>query len=289
MLGSLYHKVLEDANNKEIDLIEYEKLIDEIFETEKERFFAKKLLPQVIDVIKKNNEFKENTLHSNEQVEIEINVDIDSLTKLYGRIDKVMFDDIAKSLIVIDFKTGDFKFNKKKIQYGVEMQLPIYAYLLKEQYPDYQNIGMYIQNICLDKEELESFDKYSLDGITINDINRIKTIDASLDTLYDDNDELIKNSLYLKHVKLNKDNTLAVSKNYLIDSDTFNDLITTAKEQILKTIENIRQGNFAISPIVFKNERKNVCDYCEFSDICVKTFNDVRYINLSETEDEDEI
>ena len=232
---------------------------------------------------------KENTLHSNEQVEIEINVDIDSLTKLYGRIDKVMFDDIAKSLIVIDFKTGDFKFNKKKIQYGVEMQLPIYAYLLKEQYPDYQNIGMYIQNICLDKEELESFDKYSLDGITINDINRIKTIDASLGTLYDDNDELIKNSLYLKHVKLNKDNTLAVSKNYLIDSDTFNDLITTAKEQILKTIENIRQGNFAISPIVFKNERKNVCDYCEFSDICVKTFNDVRYINLSETEDEDEI
>ena len=169
------------------------------------------------------------------------------------------------------------------------MQLPIYAYLLKEQYPDYQNIGMYIQNICLDKEELESFDKYSLDGITINDINRIKTIDASLGTLYDDNDELIKYSLYLKHVKLNKDNTLAVSKNYLIDSDTFNDLITTAKEQILKTIENIRQGNFAISPIVFKNERKNVCDYCEFSDICVKTFNDVRYINLSETEDEDEI
>ena len=289
LLGSLYHKVLEEAKDKEIDLTEYEKLIDEIFETEKEKFFARKLLPQVIDVIKKNNEFKYNTLHTNEQVEIEINVNIDPLTKLYGRIDKVMLDDIAKSLIVIDFKTGDFKFNKKKVQYGVEMQLPIYAYLLKQQYPDYQNVGMYIQNVCLDKEDLESIDKYSLDGITINDLNRIKTIDTSLGTLYDDNDEPIKNSLYLKHIKLNKDNSLAASKNYLIDIDTFNDLIIDAKDQVFKTIENIRKGNFAISPIIFKGENKTICDYCEFSDICLKTFKDVRYINLAETEDKDEI
>ena len=130
-----------------------------------------------------------------------------------------MLDEVAKSLIVIDYKTGDFKFNKKKTQFGVEMQLPIYAYLLKQKYPEYSNIGMYIQNVCLDDNELLSNDKYSLDGITVNNLNRIITIDPTLGTLYDDNDELINKSIYIKHIKLKKDKTLSSSKNYLVDEN----------------------------------------------------------------------
>lgn len=289
LLGSLYHKALEESNTKQICLNEYEDIINKTFETYKERFFAKKLFPQVIDVIKKNHEFKNSTLHDNEIAEIEIEAQIDELTTVVGRIDKVMLDEVAKSLIVIDYKTGDFKFNKKKTQFGVEMQLPIYAYLLKQKYPEYSNIGMYIQNVCLDDNELLSNDKYSLDGITVNNLNRIITIDPTLGTLYDDNDELINKSIYIKHIKLKKDKTLSSSKNYLVDENTFDNLIATAKEQILNTVENIREGKFNISPIHFKNEQTSVCSYCSFSDICNRTNNDVRHIDLAESEDEDEI
>jgi ATP-dependent helicase/DNAse subunit B len=148
---------------------------------------------------------------------------------------------------------------------------------------------MYIQNVCLDNNELLSNDKYSLDGITVNNLNRIITIDPTLGTLYDDNDELINKSIYIKHIKLKKDKTLSSSKNYLVDENTFDNLIATAKEQILNTVENIREGKFNISPIHFKNEQTSVCSYCSFSDICNRTNNDVRHIDLAESEDEDEI
>jgi ATP-dependent helicase/DNAse subunit B len=51
-------------------------------------------------------------------------------------------------------------------------------------------------------------------------------------------------------------------------------LLTLTKEQIKKTTDSIRQGNFVIAPKVFGNGRLP-CLYCPCKDICFTTPDDI--------------
>ena len=64
-LGNLFHQILEDSFSKDINLEDYNQIIEEKFKTYKEKYFVNKLLPQVLDVISKNDSFKKDTMLSN--------------------------------------------------------------------------------------------------------------------------------------------------------------------------------------------------------------------------------
>lgn len=266
-IGNLFHFILEHYSDSEINKEECEEYIRNNFIGDKELFFVDLLLPQIKKVIEINKDFLNNTFYTHIEKEKEIIVDIDDLTKLVGKIDKIMFDDENKNLIIIDYKTYGFKFNKEKIKYGIDLQLPIYAYLLDNKYPDYLNTGMYIQNICVDKKTmLKKPNKiYLLEGISLDDFEKLGRID-----------KFFAKSNEFKYLDLS-----LRQKTKFLNSDDFAYLNKEAKDQIDNTLKGIREGKFDISPIVFKNENnKKPCDYCYFKSICFVNGTDYKVIDL---------
>lgn len=284
-LGNLFHQILEDSFSKDIKLEDYNQIIEEKFKTYKEKYFVNKLLPQVLDVISKNDSFKNDTMLSNTLVEENVVLKIDDLTIFEGKVDKIMYDEVSNSLIVIDYKTGNFSFDKRKTKFGLDMQLPIYVYLLADKYPSYKTSGIYIENILLDNEDLKNKYPYRFDGLTVNNKNVIKLIDPTFGTLTDDDGNEIIESIYLTGIKLKKDGSLYKSK-HLIEEDEFDELIETARNEISKTIKDIRNAKFDISPYMIKDGNSNACTYCKYKDICGVTFEDYRIIDLKESEEE---
>jgi len=289
-LGNLFHKILQDSVTKKIDLKDYQKDIDEKFTSAKDKFFINMLLPQVLDVINKNNEFLTHSFYNNVIAEDELETPIDSKTILKGKIDKILFDNEDKSLAVVDYKTGGFYFDPNKLKYGLDLQLPIYSYLLRNKYPNYYNLGMYIQNICRSKKDLlnEKEKPYLLTGLTVNNESKIFRFDTSLGTLQDENGKKILSSLYISGIKVNSKGELNSKK--VIDEETYNNFESTAINKIKEAIKEIRKGNFAISPIYFINDKKglnskSICDFCGCKDICFIKDKDKRVIDLKESEE----
>ncbi len=280
-LGTLFHKILEDSVEKEINLLDYSDMINENFTTAKERFFVRMLLPQVNNVIKKNQMMMSNSLFKRVLTEEKIIIDIDDKTKLDGRIDKIIFDDEKKNLAVIDCKTYDLKFSKEYTKYGLNMQLPIYSLLLKNNFPDYENIGIFIQNV-LTKEDKELDDLYQLNGLFVNDSEIIKRLDQELGSISDD--KMITKSRFIAKAKLKKDGCLDARSG--IDKKELDGLVDIADEQIKIAIKRIRNNEFDIKPIKIDSNKN--CAYCDFKDICFMTNDDINRVSVKDV-DTDEI
>lgn len=279
-IGTLFHNILEDSNSKDINLDDYKDEILKHFTTYKDRYFAEKVLPQVLRVIKKNKEFHSVTELDNILFEEEFEIKLDEISSIIGRIDKFLIDEVSKTIAVVDYKTGSFKFDKKKVAVGLDLQLPLYAFLLSKKYPEYLIAGVYIQNVLLEKDNIKDSDAYLLDGITINDLNLIKLIDPTLGTLTDDEGKICPASQYIKSIKVTAKNALH-AKSHVMSSDEFSMLIETAEAYIYKVLKEIREVNFSISPICV-DDGSLPCKYCKFGDICNHDYNDVRHVSIKE-------
>lgn len=282
-LGKLYHKILEDAEKETIQLETYQPMIQVIFPTAKEKFLVSCLLPQVLDVIQKNHDFLEKTKYQSVETEKRLMVKVDESTFLTGIIDKIMLDEENKKLIIIDYKTNDFRFQKQKIKYGMDMQLPIYAYLLDETYPQFGKTGLYIQNVCLNQKDKLDEDRYKLTGLTVRSLEEVKRLDLSLGTQFDEDGKLIQKSAFIHKCSLKAGGKELASKGY-IEKTEMEQFTQIAKEQVLLVSEHIRNGEFPISPIKVKGEITSGCSYCKFKDICFVKEEDIRYIDLMEDE-----
>ena len=282
-LGKLYHKVLEDAEKETIQLETYQPMIEVAFPTAKEKFLVSCLLPQVLDVIQKNHDFLETTKYQSVETEKNLMVKVNEATFLTGVIDKIMLDKENKKLIIIDYKTNDFRFQKQKIKYGMDIQLPIYAYLLDETYPQFGKTGLYIQNVCLNHKDKLNENRYKLMGLTVRSLEEVKRLDLSLGTLFDEDGKLIQKSAFIHKCSLKNEGKELASKGY-IEKTEMEQFTQIAKEQVLLASEHIRTGEFPISPIKVKGEITYGCSYCKFKDICFVKEEDIRYIDLMEDE-----
>ena len=62
---------------------------------------------------------------------------ISANSSLSGRIDLIISND--KYFSIIDHKTGDNKFDKRLVEYGLSNQLPIYYLLTKDSQSEYKD------------------------------------------------------------------------------------------------------------------------------------------------------
>lgn len=270
-LGTLFHKILETSVSKEINLSDYDKEISETFNDAKEKHFIYKLLPQVMEVINKNKEFINNSHITKVVAEKDVTIKVDDKTKIEGKLDKVLIDEVGKNIAIVDYKTGDFSFDMKKVEYGLDMQLALYAFILGEIYPDYDIAGLYIQNVCLSNNKKD--DKaYKLCGISSNDFGVIRSLDKNF--------ERKGTSDYINNLKLKIDGTWN-SNSRVYDKLTFNHLREKALEEIKLASENIRSGKFDIRPVAYNNEELP-CKYCPCKAICLKDNNDIKVISTKE-------
>ncbi|MBE6123960.1 MAG: hypothetical protein E7184_00250 [Erysipelotrichaceae bacterium] len=274
-LGSLFHTILEDSLTKSINLKDYQTLIKETFTTNKELFFVELLLPQIETVLEKIRDFHNTTQYSCIKGEYEFKYQLDQDTTIVGKADKIMIDEENKKAIVIDYKTGKDTFESYKVNYGLNMQLPLYATLIKDQFPNIELTGMFLQNILADTREndLEEINKlYLLSGICVNDSYSFKRLDPSIGTEVDENGKTIKNSKFIKGCKISKNDSITGCT----EKEKFNKLIDTAFNKTKEASISIKNNQFSINPKAESYQLNHLpCKYCECFDICFRKTKDI--------------
>ncbi len=261
-IGTFYHHVLESFYHSDFD---FEKLVldgqKNFCHSKKEEFFFNKLttnLAKVLNEIKKQETYSKlkNVLC---EVKIEVLLNHDFIFK--GFIDKFYYDN--ERIVVIDYKTGNFKIDFNLINYGIGMQLLIYAYLLsKSEFKDYKLIGFYFQKVVpsliiadLKKPKLALEEKeYMLDGYSISNEEDLQKFDSS----YED-------SKVIKSLKKSSKGFYSYAK--IMNEEAIGKMKLFIEEKINEAVEEIYHNNFFIAPKNIGN--KNVgCEFCPYTSIC---------------------
>ena len=279
IIGDIVHHILEIGINREIDIEKeislYIKDLDFEFK-ERELFYIHILSKEIDFLLKYLNEQKKVSSLNNYLFETELNVEkeYDGVNVNFkGFIDKVMstkYND-KEVIAVVDYKTGDKNIKLDTLEYGLNMQLPIYLYLLKtsDRFKDSIIAGFYIERVLnnvLNRDKVKSLETIKKDNLRLSGYtNSNETIISILDSNY-------KDSKMIKGLRFKKDGSF-YSSSKVLSNEEMDNLIIKVNEIIDDVIKNIVDGNFNINPKVLGG--KNIsCTYCKFKDICFKTKDD---------------
>lgn len=133
-IGTMYHYILSKSIEENFDFEKvYNSYVNNMDLKANEKFFVANLkeeLKFVIDTLFFQSKF---TTFKNVLCESEININLTSNIHFKGIIDKILYKETSDELLVsiVDYKTGAKEVNIMNIENGLEMQLPIYVYLLK--------------------------------------------------------------------------------------------------------------------------------------------------------------
>lgn len=282
-LGRLTHQIFERIVD---DLSDFDSIFTEVLQslfplTSKEKTLFTNLKPTIYKVIEFNLIHKKRMKLSTIEAERSFEITLDTYTKLKGTIDKVVVtqDDSKKTYAsLIDYKSGLESFKPNHVQFGLSLQLPIYALLMERHlaYEGIEVIGIYIQHIMNTDLSVKNFDidgqpfsaSLKLDGIFVDDQEALKTFDPSIIT--DDT------SLFVRTLRVKADGTLGGGKR-LYTKEAMKDLSTQAHHHLIHASTEIRHQAFTINP---KQVAKDlVCKQCPFQDICYRRQQDIIHLN----------
>lgn len=292
IVGNLVHYVLSvglDKNDDEISQIidDYLNKLD-IVKNNKQLFYNNKYKKEILKLIAIIKEQVKRTSFNNNYFEEKFTVDKEKEIKvtIKGFIDKIMTleDNDNTYVIVVDYKTGTIHSDFNYVVYGMNMQLLIYLYLIKNsnKFKNVKIAGMYWQNIIKDllpasKDKNYNsilFDSYRLDGYTLENINVLELIDNNY-----------INGSYLKTIKTKKDGSF-YNYSKVLTNDEIDKLLSIVENNIESAIDKILKADFGISPKRIGSEMLNDiagCRYCKNYDICYKKNSDI--VNLKEVKD----
>ena len=261
-VGTIFHRILSICFESDIDVIRvYESEIEKSnYEfSESEKFFLSILKDELILIIETiKNQLSYTQLNkSMYEKEIIVDVDKDLHIRFKGFIDKILYNKFNGQTIVaiVDYKTGNPNLNINNSIYGLEMQLPIYIYLIKNEIKDVKIGGFYLQKILnniTDKEK--KLDSLKLQGYTNSDLDIIDKVDSSF------NDSKI-----IKSLRTSSKGFYAYSK--IINDEEIDILNKIVESKIKEASINILDSMFDINPKEMNNEVIG-CKFCKYKDIC---------------------
>ena len=262
IVGTIFHKILSMCFENDIDIIRtYESEIEKSdYEfSESEKFFLSILkdeLVLVIETIKNQLSYTQLT-ESMYEKEIVIDVDKDLHIKFKGFVDKILYNKFNGKTVVaiIDYKTGNPNLNINNSIYGLEMQLPVYIYLIKNEIKDVKIGGFYLQKILnniTDKEK--RLDSLKLQGYTNSDLDIIDKVDSSFN-----------DSKVIKSLRTSSKGFYAYSK--IINDEEIDILNKVVETKIKEASMDILDSKFDINPKEMNNEVIG-CKFCKYKDIC---------------------
>lgn len=276
-IGNLFHFILSKIFESDFD---FEK---EFFEytmkrefSKKEKFYLNNLkeeLKNIIEVVK----YQHSLSGFNKVVlEEEFILNYQDRYIFKGIIDKIMFKEKEGNtyLSLIDYKTGIPKTDMTNLIYGIDMQLPIYAYLVTKsnRFSNPKIVGFYLQQILHEKtsfdpkksmEEINK-DKLKLNGYSINSEYLVNMFDATY-----------QNSEMIKGMKITSKGFSHYTK--VIDEDEIDKLVSSVDLKIKSAFLGIDNMDFTIDPKIIGG--KNIgCLYCKYKDLCFKTGSDYVYL-----------
>ena len=267
VLGNLFHYVLSNYFKDGFNMKElYKKYLDNCsyqFD-DREVFFLNYLedeLEFIINTIIKQNETN-SLFNILAEEKIQVDKSFDNWNIIFkGFVDKIMFNDDNSIVSIVDYKTGNPKLNLNNVIYGLDLQLPVYIYLVKKKFPDARIAGFYLQKI-LNNEIVKDFkhsyldlkgDKLKLQGYSNSSINVLEQFDSS----YSDS----------KVIKGMKMSSKGISSKKILDDVMIDKLSSITEDKIDEAINGIVNAKFDINPKRVGMDNVG-CSYCEFRDIC---------------------
>ncbi len=290
-VGKMFHKILERTLSNHYE--NYLKIVDEeitnyMNSNLKEKFYGQKLKQEVIKLIetlKKRSEISDFKDTYFEQFLI-INKEAKINIKVLGFVDKIMIfnDGINNYVMVVDYKTGSVSTDLTKVKDGLNMQLLMYLYLIKNTSKITNPVlaGAYIEHILDELKPAEKGKTYAeieknnckLEGITTNDKNIIAHIDNNYDV-----------SSFIKGMKVKSDGDFySYAKVY--SEEQFNKLLELVDQNINKVIQKIEECDFKINPKKYMGSNDITgCEFCPFKEICYRKPNDIELLKETTLEE----
>ena len=284
-IGTLFHHVLEKCLTSDDNIdTEIDNFISDKEFNDRELFYINKLKPDIktsIDTIKeqmkfsKFNDYKfENKLCVYKEGKLSVT--------FKGFIDKMLFykDNGNEYITIIDYKTNDTDIKLDLLKYGLNIQLPIYLYLVSKNYKDACIVGFYVQRV------LPSINKYDYKKCLVDrkkdemKLLGYSNYDASVISILDYG---YKDSNVVKGLRVNNDGSYS-SYAKVLTKDGMDKIINEVDKVIDSTIDNISNCNFTINPKNYNNTNIS-CAYCKYRDLCFVREDDVVYIEEGESND----
>ena len=276
-IGNIFHKVLSMSFNNGFN---FEECFNDTISnsnydfSESDKFFLNKLkgdLQLIIETIKNQLKYTQFDKFMYEK-EIKITINEKASITFKGFIDKIMykeFDDFTV-VAIVDYKTGNPTFTINNSVYGLDMQLPIYMYLINNS-NEFKNVkigGLYLQKILGNKKNIEDkIDDLKLQGYSNSNIDILSCVDSSY-----------MDSNIIKGLKVKSDGGFYYYSKVISD-DEIDYLCNIVKDKINETSNKIINGCFDINPKVIGKINKG-CIYCKYKDICYMKNEDI--VNLVE-------
>ena len=186
LIGNAFHHTLEVSLRDDVEpsavYDDYIKNVDMPLNN-KDNFFISTLKEEILfiyDVIKKQYEHFNITRQEFEASKV-LEVKHPFNTTIKGFVDKIIYMD--NKAFIIDYKTGGDKINSNLFEFGLNLQLPIYLYLLNELEADTSVQGIYLQHLLSQKKVFSlgnsepKEQSLRLDGITFGPLENIKDMD----------------------------------------------------------------------------------------------------------------
>lgn len=275
-LGSLCHYILSTIYNEDYD---FENAKNDFINNNKfdltpeNKVFLAKVLNELKNAITYIKSLSNINKYQDITCEKNIETYIDDI-KFVGIIDKIM--KYNNNYVLIDYKTGNTNIDLRLANFGLNLQLPTYLFLIKKINPDSHIVGIYLQHILkpkinseLDKNESELYENHlKLNGYSLGNESYLKDFDPTYEQ-----------SNYIKSLKLTNSNGFSKSSKVLTDKE-FDYLYKLTEKKISECITNIKNANFEINPKIVDNNNLS-CKFCPYKSVCFVEEKDYNYLTIS--------
>ena len=179
-----------------------------------------------------------------------------------GSIDRVDIDCIKgqKYVRIIDYKSGELKFNLNKVLYGLNLQMLIYLYAFVKNNINTIPAGVFY--LPVNGGYSATNNSMKMNGILVDDSDIRLSMDLQNDNKYIPT---------LPRDKYRKDNPL-------INIDDFNTIFNFLELKIKEMEDTLLKGDISISPVNLGNGTS--CKYCDYKNIC-KIENDSKVVKIN--------
>ncbi|MBR4178165.1 MAG: PD-(D/E)XK nuclease family protein [Bacilli bacterium] len=276
-VGNIFHHILSVCFEDSFDFDsswDYELKNNKYEFDSSEEYFISILKNELLLIIKtiKNQLNYTQLKKSMYEKEIIIDVNSDLHIRFRGFVDKIMYDEFNGETIVaiVDYKTGNPIININNVKYGLDMQLPVYMYLIKNEIKNVRIGGFYLQKILSNERDIDTrIENLKLQGYSNSDEDILKYVDTS----YND-------SNIIKSLKRTNNGFYYHSK--MINDEEIDKLYNIVDSNIRIASEKIINGIFDINPKKIKDKLRS-CAYCRYKDICYMKNEDI--VELPEVKD----
>lgn len=281
VIGSLFHEILAKCF---VDNFDFDGAWDSALKATEyplgpmENFYLNLLKEELKTIISYLKDQTQCTNLKKALYEEKITVPLDKEGKVIfkGFVDKILYtdDEDEQVVAIIDYKTGNPILNLDDLIYGIDMQLPIYAYLIKhsKKFADAQLGGFYLQKILNSKKtEEEKRGALKLQGYSNANTRILRQVDAT----YED-------SSLIKSMKLSKGKFSAHAK--ILTDEQIDKMISIVEEKIKEAVEHILNADYYINPKEIGGKNRG-CEFCRFKDICYVKNENIKKLNKVKKED----